>query len=87
MIEKIDVKKCNGCGLCVEICPMDVIRLRTELNFISHSRKKTPDHKIKAFIAYPIDCMTCYTCELKCPKDAIQVGYPPLEKPNVIHFD
>ena len=27
----------------------------------------------KAYIAYPEDCMTCYTCELKCPYDAIYV--------------
>jgi len=27
----------------------------------------------KAYIAYPEDCMTCYTCELKCPYEAIYV--------------
>lgn len=27
----------------------------------------------KAYIAYPEDCMTCYTCELKCPYDALYV--------------
>lgn len=27
----------------------------------------------KAYIAYPEDCMTCYTCELKCPYEAISV--------------
>jgi NADPH-dependent glutamate synthase beta subunit-like oxidoreductase len=27
----------------------------------------------KAYIAYPEDCMTCYTCELKCPSDALFV--------------
>ncbi|MFC2072315.1 4Fe-4S binding protein, partial [Chloroflexota bacterium] len=25
-IEKIDIYKCNGCKVCVEACPMDVIR-------------------------------------------------------------
>ena len=27
----------------------------------------------KAFIRYPDDCMTCYTCEKDCPKEAIHV--------------
>ena len=27
----------------------------------------------KAYIAYPEDCMTCYTCELKCPYAALYV--------------
>jgi NADPH-dependent glutamate synthase beta subunit-like oxidoreductase len=27
----------------------------------------------KAYIAYPEDCMTCYTCELKCPYSALYV--------------
>jgi len=27
----------------------------------------------KAYIAYPEDCMTCYTCEMRCPYDALYV--------------
>jgi len=27
----------------------------------------------RAHIAYPEDCMTCFTCELKCPYEAIYV--------------
>ncbi|MFC1909711.1 FAD-dependent oxidoreductase [Chloroflexota bacterium] len=27
----------------------------------------------KAFIAYPEDCMTCYTCEMKCQHEALYV--------------
>jgi len=25
-------------------------------------------------IAYPDDCMTCFTCEIDCPEDAITVA-------------
>ena len=64
MIESIDNDKCNGCGLCVNYCPTDVIRLNKETK--------------KAYIAYLEDCMTCYNCELDCPQNAVKVH--PLKK-------
>ena len=27
----------------------------------------------KAYVAYPMDCMVCYVCEIDCPEDAIVV--------------
>lgn len=30
MIQSIDQEKCIGCGTCVEICPLDTIRLNDE---------------------------------------------------------
>ena len=59
-IETIDEESCNGCGICIEDCPMDVIRLN-EVNG-------------KAYIRYPKDCMVCYLCEMGCPMDAIKVS-------------
>ena len=58
MIQSIDQDKCIGCGTCVEICPLDTIRLNDEG---------------KAFIAYGDDCMTCFKCERLCPAGAIFV--------------
>jgi len=58
MISSIDEAKCSGCGLCVEKCPLDTLRLN--------------DLKM-AYIAYPEDCMTCYICEVICPQNAIYV--------------
>jgi adenylylsulfate reductase subunit B len=84
MIEKIDERKCNGCGICAEICPMDVLRLKTDIDIVSHSEKKGAFRQYKAYLAYPLDCMTCYLCELKCPTGAIDVGYKPLETPYII---
>ena len=49
-------ENCIGCGTCVEICPLDTIRLNDEG---------------KAFIAYGDDCMTCFKCERLCPAGAI----------------
>jgi len=59
MIKEIDEEKCTGCGICVELCPLDTLRM---------------DEKgEKAVIKYPDDCMTCYTCELSCPVGAVYV--------------
>ena len=84
MIENIDQDKCIGCGLCVEICPMDVLRLKADFNIISQPEKKKPTPHFKADIAYLVDCMTCYTCELNCPAHAIDVSFAPVERPFVI---
>jgi NAD-dependent dihydropyrimidine dehydrogenase PreA subunit len=59
MIEKIDEAKCDGCGICVEICPLDTFRVNEDTG--------------KAFIAYPDDCITCFVCEMNCPTHAIYV--------------
>jgi len=58
-IDDIDDVLCNGCGLCVNYCPMDVIRMDKE-------RKK-------AYIKYPEDCMLCGFC-LDCPQQAIHIS-------------
>lgn len=59
-IERIDENLCTGCGICVNSCPMDVIRM-------------DENEKI-AVIRYPEDCTLCAVCEIDCPEDAIYVG-------------
>jgi NAD-dependent dihydropyrimidine dehydrogenase PreA subunit len=54
---EIDRDLCNGCGSCVEGCPMEVLVLETE--------KATPEH--------PEQCMFCLVCEVNCPEGAIKV--------------
>ena len=59
-IEKIDVNLCDGCGICENTCPMDVIRM---------------DEKAKkAKITYPEECTCCAMCERDCPKHAIYIS-------------
>jgi NAD-dependent dihydropyrimidine dehydrogenase PreA subunit len=58
-IEKIDHELCTGCGICVNSCSVDVIRIDEESQ--------------KAVIRYPQDCMLCEFCALDCPEEAITV--------------
>jgi NAD-dependent dihydropyrimidine dehydrogenase PreA subunit len=59
-IERIDIELCNGCGICVESCPMDVIRIDEKTG--------------KAVVTYPEDCTLCNWCELDCPQTAICIS-------------
>ena len=58
-IDEIIPELCNGCGICVNACPCDVIRM-------DEKRKK-------AIIRYPEDCMVCGLC-LDCPEKAIHIS-------------
>ena len=51
----VDERVCTGCGVCVEICPTDVLRLEPSAG--------------KAVVAYPEDCQACFLCVLDCPYD------------------
>ena len=58
-IQKIDEELCNGCGICVEDCPVDVLRM---------------NEKDKAYIVYPQDCGVCFQCATNCPVLAVTVS-------------
>ena len=58
-IRQIDELRCNGCGICVDICPLDVLQM-------DQSREI-------AFVKYIEDCMSCSLCEIECPMDAVTV--------------
>jgi NAD-dependent dihydropyrimidine dehydrogenase PreA subunit len=58
-IRNIDPNRCIGCDVCVDVCPLDVIRLDRNTE--------------KAYIKYLRDCQSCFLCEVECPEDAIRV--------------
>jgi NAD-dependent dihydropyrimidine dehydrogenase PreA subunit len=58
-IEAINRELCTGCGVCVDTCPMDVIRI---------------DDDEKAIVRYPNDCIICEWCAQDCPQNAIVVA-------------
>ena len=60
----IDKEKCVKCGLCAQICPLDVIKVE----------KKAEEKEI--VVKYPDECWHCRACAIDCPRQAIKLRYP-----------
>lgn len=61
----INQELCVKCGLCAQICPLDVIKMEKDEN----------DEK-KIVVKYPDECWHCRACAIDCPKQAITMRYP-----------
>jgi len=55
----IDTGKCTACGVCVDICPEDVLALGGDGG--------------RAQALYPDECWRCGSCTFDCPVGAIEV--------------
>ena len=53
---------CKGCGICVEVCPKDILGL---------------DGRDKPVVLNGDECTGCLRCELLCPDFAMLVIEPP----------
>jgi len=56
---EINEEECNGCKTCFEACFVDVMRW--------------DDAGGKPVVAYEQDCVWCFTCEVNCPAQCINV--------------
>lgn len=65
-IETIDLNTCNGCRMCMDACPVDVIRF--------DEKERLP------IIAYREDCIACFNCYTACPVECIDVMPGTLKK-------
>lgn len=59
---QVNAERCNGCGICVDICPCDVFRRNADTTLAEPT--------------YEIDCWYCGACEMDCPTRAITVNLP-----------
>lgn len=57
---KVDPELCNGCGDCVEVCPVDALRL---------------DEEGRPYMKYD-ECWYCGCCEEECPTKALKMLIP-----------
>lgn len=61
----INQELCVKCGLCAQICPLDVIKV-----------EKNAENEKKIVVKYPDECWHCRACAIDCPKHAIKLRYP-----------
>ena len=55
----IDSEKCDGCGACVDVCPVTVLKI----------------NKNKKCVIVNLDeCIECRACEAVCPTGAISIS-------------
>lgn len=54
---KLDQSKCNGCGMCLEVCPQQVFSITGRISSITDRDA----------------CMECGACARNCPQEAIYV--------------
>ena len=58
MVEvKVDIERCDGCGTCVDTCPVGVFEI-----------KEGKSNPVNAD-----ECLICRACETQCPNNAIEV--------------
>ena len=62
---KFDEEKCKGCGLCVSVCPREIICLANEK---INSKGYHP-----AEVTQMEKCIGCASCALMCPDTVIRV--------------
>ena len=53
----VDTKRCKGCGICIALCPTQVLEMQYP--------------ELKCRVARVEDCIGCLMCELHCPDFAI----------------
>jgi len=61
MTAEFDYEKCTQCGICYNLCPLDVIAL---------------DGESKPYVKYPDECQLCFICQVECPAEAVKVKIP-----------
>ena len=60
----IETDRCKGCGLCVSVCPKNVLELSEQVNSLGY---------FPAYQARPEDCILCAICCTMCPDVAISI--------------
>ena len=60
----IDNQQCKGCGLCIMVCPKNVLEVSNTVNQKGY---------YPIYQARPEDCIACTACCIMCPDVAITI--------------
>ena len=60
----IDIEACKGCGICIAVCPRDILKFSTGLNQSGVHYPEMVDEK---------KCTVCENCMIYCPDYAVVV--------------
>ena len=61
---KIDAERCKGCLLCVDICPVKILKLSEKVNKKGHRYVVATE---------PVKCTGCSLCVTMCPDCSIEI--------------
>ena len=71
MIENIEIEKCTSCGICASVCPADGIHMEPA------PRQARLDglvvNQTLLVIKFREHCITCFSCEIFCPEQIVDV--------------
>jgi ferredoxin len=67
----VDGASCTGCGLCIEACPRDIIRLIPQGNRGHLVRCSSRERGKKVSAICEVGCTGCRACVRVCPREAI----------------
>lgn len=62
---ELDVDRCKGCGVCVYVCPKNVLEI--DLSTIN-KKGYSPSKAVRIE-----DCIACSNCAISCPDSIINV--------------
>ncbi len=69
----VDEEKCTGCGICVDVCPKDILELHPiDENIMIFCRSQDPPKQSRAVCKNA--CIACNICVRKCPTGALEMG-------------
>lgn len=60
----IDKKGCKGCQLCVDVCPVNIIKMSADINALGYHFAEVTDQG---------KCVSCGRCATICPDIVIEV--------------
>jgi 2-oxoglutarate ferredoxin oxidoreductase subunit delta len=63
----IEKEKCKGCGLCIDVCPKEILQLSENINKKGYNYVECINDDL---------CISCKACALMCPDLVFTLNKP-----------